>query len=433
MIQEKLDRFLNNEARFDDRHYGLRNISALLGHFGNPHRGVTAFHIAGTNGKGSVAHMLNSIMIRAGYMTGLYTSPHLLETHERIRLQNVPIDDRQFEDYIDEINRIVDADVTIRPTYFDVLTVCAFRYFFDSHADCAVIETGLGGRLDSTNVIVPRCSIITDISFDHVGILGNTLSAISREKAGIIKDGVPVVTSNTDPEILEPILAIADHHDAPVYMFSRDFQARNISETQTGFRFDYSLRKDPSASIGMIEFHHPLGKQVANASCAVTAALLTRRDFPLLTDEAIRSGIASFAAPGRFQTLCRNPLVIFDPAHNESSLYEMALLVRRRLSGRDATLVLSLMKDKEIQSIMAMLASLGMKAIYYVLDDQRCYRPAAGSHPDVITKVIEKDDALLAAELDGLSSDTSLFFFTGSFRLYHTALGYAEHARVKCT
>ncbi|HNW27561.1 MAG TPA: Mur ligase family protein [Spirochaetota bacterium] len=433
MIPEKLDRFLNNETRFDDRHYGLRNISALLGYFGDPHLRIPSFHIAGTNGKGSVAHMLNAIMIGAGYNTGLYTSPHLLEIHERIRLQNAAIDDRQFEVYIDEIARFVDADGSIRPTYFDVLTVCAFRYFFDSHADCAVIETGLGGRLDSTNVIIPRCSIITDISFDHVGILGNTLSAISREKAGIIKDGVPLVTSNTDPEILEPIITIADHHGAPLYIFSRDFHAHNISETDAGFKFDYSLHAEPPASINTLEFHHPLEKQVANASCAATAAVITRSDFPLVTDAAVRNGIYSFEAPGRFQTLCRNPLIIFDPAHNESALSEMVRLVIRRFSGRDATFVLSLMKDKEITSIMTMLSSLGMKAVYYILDDPRCYRPEPGAHPEVLIKIVDGDDSRLAAELDGYASDTSLFFFTGSFRLYRTALNYAEHAGAKCT
>lgn len=433
MIHEKLDRFLNNETRFDDRHYGLGNITALLKYFGDPHRGVPAFHIAGTNGKGSVAHMLNAIMIRAGYKTGLYTSPHLLEIHERIKLQNHDIDDRQFEQYIDEIAGYVDADGSIRPTYFDVLTVCAFRYFHDSHADCAVIETGLGGRLDSTNVIIPRCSIITDVSFDHVGILGNTLSAISREKAGIIKDGIPVVTSNTDPEILEPIIAIADHHGAPVYIFSRDFHAHVTDGTDTGFRFDYSLHTGAASSIGNIEIHHPLKKQVANASCAATAAILTRPDFPALADDAIRDGIASFAAPGRFQTLCRNPLILFDPAHNESALREMVRLVKRRFSGRDATFVLSLMKDKEIGTIMPMLASLGAKAFYYILDDPRCYRPEPGAHQEVITNVIDRDASLLAAELDGLSADRSLIFFTGSFRLYRTAIDYAEHAGAKCT
>ncbi len=433
MIQEKLDRFLNNETHFDGRHYGLRDIAALLEHFGNPHLTIPSFHIAGTNGKGSVAHMLNAILIRAGYKTGLYTSPHLLEINERIRLQNVQIDDEQFGIYIDEITDYIDTNTSITPTYFDILTVCAFRYFNDCHADCAIIETGLGGRLDSTNLIIPLCTIITDISFDHVGILGKTLSAISGEKAGIIKEGVPVVTSNTNPEILGPIISTATIRNAPVYLYSRDFNTRNIIETLSGFRFDYSLDSSPSISMAGIELFHPLGKQVANASCAITAAVIARREFPDLTDQVIMNGIAVFSAPGRFQTLCRKPLVVFDPAHNEAALYEMVQLLKHKYPGRAVTSVLSLMKDKEINTIMSMLASLKIKAIYYVLNDQRCFVPTGGIFADVIIDIIETDESRLISKLDTLVSEESIFFFTGSFRLYRTALDYTEHLRIKCS
>jgi dihydrofolate synthase / folylpolyglutamate synthase len=433
MIQKKLEQFINNEARFDKRHYGLDGITAILDHFGNPHRYIPSFHVAGTNGKGSVAHMLNAMLTGAGYKTGLFTSPHLLDINERIRISDAMIDDVQFETYIDEIAKYVATNPSITTTYFDVLTVCAFRYFSDLHANCTIIETGLGGRLDSTNVITPIASIITDISRDHVGILGNTISAISREKAGIIKKDIPVITSNTNPEILEPIIYAATHHGSPQYLFSNNFHAMNTNETDTGFRFDYLLEAFPTKAIPGIICNHPLEKQVVNASCAITASVITRPFFPDLTDQAIRNGIAAFSAPGRFQTLCRNPLVLFDPAHNEAALYEMVRLVARKFPDRPRTFVISLMNDKEIGAIMTMLATLGVRAFYYVLDDPRCFVPHRGDYADVITEIITSDEAGLASELDRSASAESLFFFTGSFRLYRTALNYAGHACIKCS
>ncbi len=433
MIQEKLAGFLNNESFFDGRCYELRDIEVLLNHFGNPHLTVPAIHIAGTNGKGSVAYMLNSIFSAAGYRTGLYTSPHLLEINERIILGNETIDDEPFTRYIDEIIEYTDSNSSIKPTYFDVLTAIAFRYFSDCHAEFAVIETGLGGRFDSTNVIIPLCSIITDISRDHIGILGNTIREIAKEKAGIIKERVPVITSNTDPESLVPILENASLRNSPHYLFSKDFRALNIVEKDSGYRFDYSLEADLSAEIPGIDLNHPLGRQIDNASCAITSAIITKRHFPGLNDNAIRNGIGSFSAPGRFQILCQNPMVIFDPAHNEGALKEMIYLLKRKFPDRAIAVIMSLMKDKDITGIMSLLAANGIKACYCVLNDQRCFIPRDGEYADVIIKIFNSEEKRLYAELDRRISADSLFFFTGSFRLYRTALTYAGHICTNCS
>jgi len=203
MIREKLSRFINNENR-TNYSQDLDHVRAVLELAGNPHAAFQSIHIAGTNGKGSVAHMLNSIFMNSGYRTGLYTSPHLLEINERIKIQDENIPDQVFGGYVDDISASLDS-TGIMPTYFDVLTACAFRYFSENHVDIAVIETGLGGRLDSTNVVTPCCSVITGISLDHMDILGNTLEAIAREKAGIIKYKVPVVTANQYPMVLDII------------------------------------------------------------------------------------------------------------------------------------------------------------------------------------------------------------------------------------
>jgi dihydrofolate synthase/folylpolyglutamate synthase len=433
MNNSKLNRFVNNENRTDFRHYGLDHVRKLLDQYGSPNNSIRTIHIAGTNGKGSVAHMLHSIFMNAGYVTGLYTSPHLLEINERIRIQDIPITDEEFSRYLDEIADYADTDTSINPTYFDILTVSAFRYFSDRRVDIAIIETGLGGRLDSTNVIVPQCTIITDISMDHAAILGSTLGEIAREKAGIIKEKVPVVTSNTDPEIMKILIEKSKELHAPLFSLERDFSARNIMEHESGYRYDYSLHTDLPVEIPGIELHHPLEKQIANSCCAITASILSRRRFPDLSDDAVMKGLIRFVAPGRFQVLARKPLVLFDPAHNVAAVGEMIKLVLKKYPSHAVTLILSIMKDKDIAGIMSVLQENGLTALYYTLDEVRGYRPPAGAHPRVLKKIIAGDETELVRSLDRMITGNSLFFFIGSFRLYGTALKYAEHHMLNCS
>ncbi len=433
MITDRLDRFINNERVQDFRQYSPAPIGRILAHFGDPHLAVPCIHVAGTNGKGSVAHMLNGIFTEAGYTAGLYTSPHLRTVNERIMVRGVPISDSDLSALIDAIVDFAGSDPSNSPTYFDLLTACAFRYFHQRGVDIAIIETGLGGRLDSTNVVVPLCSVITDISMDHAHILGGTLPAIAREKAGIIKTGVPAVTSNLDPDVITVLDEEAISKNAPLLRLSRDFSAGNITRFDQSIRFDYSFLSGQRHDMKGVEVNHPLGKQAANSSCAITACLLVRGRFPLLTDAPIRAALKRFSAPGRFQKLCRDPLIIFDPAHNVAAMREMAALVAALHPGRSITTVLTLMKDKDIEGIIAVLEEFGMAAIYFSLDDPRCYRPAPGSHSRVLHEIIHADEARLAAALDARIGAESLIFFTGSFRLYGAALNYAGRHPLKCT
>jgi dihydrofolate synthase/folylpolyglutamate synthase len=433
MNTDMLDTYINNENRTDFRHYGLEHVRKLLDHFGSPNRSIATIHVAGTNGKGSVAHMLNSIFMTAGYITGLYTSPHLLEINERIRIQNCVITDGEFGRYVEEIVEYARRDLSIHPTYFDILTVCAFRHFRDRRVDIGIIETGLGGRLDSTNVIVPLCTIITEISLDHVHILGNTIEEITREKAGIMKEGVPLVTSNTDREILRILVEKAEEKRAPIFSMNKDFSAVNLVEHETGYRFDYLLTADTAASLPGVELEHPLEKQIANSCCAITSSILARSRFPNLSDEVILKGMKAFSAPGRCQVLCRNPFILFDPAHNLAAVREMTQLIMKKYPSRRITVVLTLMKDKDIAGIMSVLEKNRLPAVYYALDEARCYRPEAGAHAGVVKKIIFADEAELCRSLDTIATENSLFFFTGSFRLYRTALNYAEHHAPNCS
>jgi dihydrofolate synthase / folylpolyglutamate synthase len=424
MIPEKLKRFINNENLTHYRQ-DLDQVRALLARIGNPHLRIKTIHIAGTNGKGSVAHMLNNIFMKAGYKTGLYTSPHLLEINERIKIQNADIPDDRLEGYVDEISSFADSTGEV-PTFFDILTACAFRYFDDERVDLAVIETGLGGRLDSTNVITPLCSIITSISMDHTDILGNTLTAIAGEKAGIIKTNVPVVTAGQDREVMDVITAHARAKQSELFVFNERFSIQGVVRDNDGYKYNYRFDTKPAARIDAVAIDNPVSVQTVNSAVAITAALIAREQFPGLTEDTIRLGIKTFAAPGRCQVLSEAPLVLFDPAHNEAAIEIMIKFVNEKYGHRAITLVITLMKDKKIDRILPIIKRSEKPVIYYVLDDPRCYRPPESDFQN-FEKIIIHDEPALVKLLDGMKSDASLFFFTGSFRLYRTALNYAGH------
>lgn len=426
---EILGRFINNERQSVISAYTPDYAIHVLDRFGNPHRRLTTIHVAGTNGKGSVAHMIQAVFSCAGYTTGLYTSPHLLEVNERITVGSRHIPEAVLERYAEDIIGNDWPQHAPRATYFDILTVIAFRYFADSHVDVAVIETGLGGRLDSTNVIAPLCSVITDISMDHAHVLGPTVEAIAAEKAGIIKKDTPVITSNTVPGIAAILQERADRLHAPLYRIGRDFRTDHVTGHDSGFRYDYVPITVPHPPISGIEIRQPLDRQVANSALAITAALTMTDAFPAITEAAIRTGLGNLKIPGRFELLSERPAVIFDPAHNVAALAAMMKLVKDTYPERDITLVMTLMKDKDIGGILSVLAGhTGLSLVYYILDDDRCFRPSGTPHAPLFISIIDNDESALKRQLDGKASGRSLFFFTGSFRLYRTALGYASGA-----
>ncbi len=427
MITKKLARFINNESRASYLDYSPDHARRLLERFGNPHRHIRTFHVGGTNGKGSVAHMLHSILDRAGYATGLYTSPHLLSVNERIRVGSVFIGNSSLEAYVDDINRFIESDPSLTPTYFDVLTVCAFRHFHDSRVDAAVIEVGLGGRLDSTNVITPLVTVITDISMDHTSLLGVTAASIAREKAGIVKPAVPLVTSFQGPDVMPVLEKTAHQRGAPLFRLGREFSARNQSEIDGGHRFDYRLEGNPGIYIRDIQIGLVPPFQISNACCAATAALLSRRSFTRINDDTVMEGLRACSIPGRFEILAGAPLIIFDPAHNESAMALMIDLVVKRFPGMEIIPIVTFMKDKDVSSMAQLFRARRLRGIYFVLRDERCHNPlTAAEMVDVFPEVVVHDETSLFDTLDAVASPRSLFFFTGSFRLYGTANNYAS-------
>ncbi len=423
---EKLDRYINNESLTVYENYTLENIINLMAALGDPQESLNIIHIAGTNGKGSVAFMLNSIFIEAGYKTGLFTSPHLLRINERIKINNREISDSDLDLYSDESCEIINKSPGMEPTFFDIITQIALKYFRDNNTDIVILEAGLGGRLDSTNIVNPLVSIITDISLDHISTLGDNINSIVSEKAGIIKEMTPLVTTNTDNEIVEFLAEKAKEKNADFFSYGRNFRAEEISRSGTALSYNYSFGKSGSnRKIPGVTLNTYADFQVRNSSAAITAALLLEKNFQNIRNHEIITGLAGAEIPGRFQVLSDDPLVIFDPAHNREALRSIVEILKKHFALKKIVIVVTLMKDKDCDEIFRAISEIADLIIYYQLDDPRGYRPSREEGFQKFSAVVENEDELLK-ELEKMREESMLFFFTGSFRLYKIASESAE-------
>ena len=430
---KKLDLLINNEKSGNDfKNYNLDDIKRLLKLFGDPHKKIKTIHIAGTNGKGSVAYMLNSILIASGEKTALYTSPHLIRINERIKINNKEIPSSILAKYSSELFKILAKNKHLRPTYFDALTLFAFRYFYDEKVDIAVIETGLGGRLDSTNVIHPEISIITDISMDHTHILGNTIEKITYEKSDIIKNKSIVVTSNQSKEILNILSRKSKKEKSELYIMNDDFCLKNTSSLKNKIKFDFILNlKHKKLAQNFIEINNiklkSTGKfQLANASLAITASILPRKSGIVITERDICKGLSNLKIPGRMQTICKSPLIIFDPAHNPAALSTTIETLKENFPDKKYITIVSFMADKDYKSMFKILKkNFPENIIYYELKDSRGLSvtgPKSSGERAFYKQIIPADNIDdLKKIIDKISNDNSLIFITGSFRLFSIA------------
>jgi dihydrofolate synthase/folylpolyglutamate synthase len=337
--------------------FGLSNIRALLTSVGNPQNAFPSIHVAGTNGKGSTCSFLASIFMEAGYRTGLYTSPHLVRFTERIRINGREIPEKRLVRYADSTRSVVESR---RATFFEATTCIAFQYFADEGVDIAVIETGLGGRLDSTNVIIPLASIITNIALDHTRQLGSTLSAIAREKGGIIKRGVPVVIGSLDGAAERRIRSIARRERAPVIRAIDTVRMVPAPAGCVSFLAG-QLRTGP-VKLGLGGEH-----QILNAGLAVTclSGLLRRKTFRSrfrhIRVRSIRDGLEKVRRNtrlgGRLAVAGRARRVILDVAHNPAGMRATisSLLQSRQ---RNLTAVFGVMRDKEMPAMLDEIGKL---------------------------------------------------------------------------
>lgn len=322
---------------------GLSTISNILEGLGNPQQTFSAIHIAGTNGKGSIASALATIMQQAGYRVGLYTSPHLIRFNERICINGAPVSDEAVVASWEAVKTVHHGDR--EPTFFEFSTAMAFHEFARQGVDYAVIETGMGGRMDATNVVEPIVSIITNISLEHKNYLGGTIAAITGEKAGIIKPGVPVITGVCQKSAKSVIEKTASDQSAPVYLKGRDFRVRRNGDD----RFSYwgLDHRWPGMRTGLIGGH-----QVDNAALTLAACEMLIRSGVSLSKENIQAGLILNRWPGRLEVVSQNPFVILDGAHNLMAARSLSRFLQDTLAGRRLTMVAGILDDKPYEAIL---------------------------------------------------------------------------------
>ena len=330
----------------------LTNTLALCEVLGNPQHKFKSIHVAGTNGKGSTSHMLASVLQSAGYETGLYTSPHLKEFTERIRINGEEVSQQFVVDFVNRIKPHIDR---IRPSFFEITTVMAFDYFASRKVDVAVIEVGLGGRLDCTNVITPELSVITNISFDHKDILGDTLEKIAVEKAGIIKDNVPVVISQRQQEVEKVFIDKAAKHHAPLY-FASDMFVATVSNSL------FEVSKNKTVYLSKLKLPLKGNYQVRNLPGVVQAIELLINAGFVISDANLRSGLENTVTQtglkGRWQQLGEKPMIICDTGHNADGIKEIVSQIMQQKFA-NLFMVWGMVKDKEPDEVLKLLPREG--------------------------------------------------------------------------
>ena len=334
---------------------GLSTIKRILAGLGNPQDTFACIHVAGTNGKGSVASSLASILHRSGYKTGLYTSPHLVRFNERIQVNNRPVTN---EKVVASYSAVKDAHFGKRdPTFFEFTTAMALFEFAAQKVDWAVIETGMGGRLDATNIIKPALSIITNISLEHREYLGNTLTQIAGEKAGIIKNCTPLVTGVRQKKAISEIKRIAAEKRAPMYRLGTDFKVRrNQGQTFSYYGMRNVWHKLQTALAGSF--------QVDNAALVLAACELIGENKASMTLKNIQEGLGKHQWPGRLEIVSNDPFIILDGAHNLAAAQNLAKFLSTNLAGRDITLVVGILDDKPYKAMLKALLKATNRVIF---------------------------------------------------------------------
>ena len=347
------------------RLWNLDRMRTMLRALGDPHLGLRGLHLAGTKGKGSTAAMAASILTAAGYRTGLYTSPHLVSFQERIRLDGALIPEEEVVSLVEEVRPVIEQTKTTEfgpPSFFEAYTLMAFLHFARARVDLAVMETGLGGRLDATNVLSPLACGITRLGYDHTLELGSTLAEIAREKAGIIKPGVPVVSAPQVTEALEVLEDVCLERDAQLLVVGQETGPRVTVTAFNQQRMQLTIhgvtRFYPGLECPLVGLH-----QAENAAVAVGLVELLTTHGIAVPAEAVKQGLASVRWPGRFQIVRHRPTVVLDGAHDEAAAQVLADTLQTLFAGRRIFLVLSVGRDKDAAAIAAHLCPLADRVI----------------------------------------------------------------------
>ena len=359
--EETIDYLYNSTSLFqnigkDAYKEGLVNTYTLDEHFNHPHQRFKTIHIAGTNGKGSCSHTLAAILQSAGYKTGLYTSPHLVDFRERIRVNGEPVSKQFVIDFVEKHRHFFEP---LHPSFFELTTAMAFLYFAEQKVDVAIIEVGMGGRLDCTNIIHPDLSIITNISFDHMQFLGNTLALIANEKAGIIKAGVPVVIGETTDETKPVFLKKAKEMSAPIIFSEEEHLLESFSTNDKDERIYQSVEyPDLIGELGGLY-------QIKNTNTLLSAIKKLKEIGYKIVEKDVRNGFAHVCEltglQGRWQKLNEHPTIICDAGHNIGGFQYITEQLKQQ-HYKTLRIVIGMVSDKDISSVLAILPK---DAVYY--------------------------------------------------------------------
>jgi dihydrofolate synthase/folylpolyglutamate synthase len=364
--------------KYSPQTFELARMVNFLAALGDPQDRYPVLHVAGTKGKGSVAAMSVSALRAGGYRTGFYTSPHLLDFRERAQVDGRFIPRQAVAEIVDQLRPMVAQHPGL--TTFEITTALAFIYFAREQVDVAVIEVGLGGRLDATNVLTPRVAVIASLSYDHTYLLGNTLAEIAVEKGGIIKPGVPVVSAPQKPEALAVLERLAAERHAPLTLAGRDWLYRLLSHDLDGQEFEIWSAGEQDQLDQLRAQGHPvhwrpaqlriplLGRhQVENAVVAYAALQVLRDQGLPLSPDAIQGGLRSVRWPGRFEIMSRRPYLVLDGAHNRDSAQKLATTLQDYFPGRRVTLIFGASSDKDVSGMLAELLGPGTSITRVIL------------------------------------------------------------------
>jgi len=423
MTYEESLTYLTNLCKFGIN-LGLARIEKLLELMDHPERQFKTIHVTGTNGKGSTTAMLASILKAAGIKTGMYTSPHLARYTERMMIDGLEVSPVQFAEAIAYTSQFVARIVALdlgQPTEFEVLTAAAFHYFKECGVEYAVIEVGLGGLLDSTNVIAPELTVITNVTLDHIDKCGNTIVDIAHHKAGIIKQGVPLITG-AGGQALDVIRRVAEKKSAKMYVQGQDFFARfaGLVEHRQKVVFEVKGQGNIETFIVNLLGHH----QVDNCAVAVMAALVLAEKEPRVTLSALRNGLLQVCWPGRFEVIAGATTIIIDGAHNQDGARGLRKNLNEFYANQEIVFLLGILRDKDVSGIIRELISAVDKVVVVAPLSDRAAQPQDIAREIQATHVETADSIMEGLERAHiLAGDHGVICVAGSLYLIGVARG----------
>lgn len=360
--------YIENTAKFGIN-LGLKRIERLCELMGNPERNLKFIHIAGTNGKGSTSALISSVLISEGYRVGIYTSPYIERFTERIKINDTEISESEVADTINEmlplINVLIEEGLD-HPTEFEIITAAALKYFEAKEVDFVVLEVGLGGRFDATNIVTPLLSVITTISFDHMNILGDTLEKIAYEKAGIIKENTPVVVYPQEKNAMDVIIKICNEKNAKIYYVS-DMVYEMIIDTEDGIIFNATgVRKYKNIKIRLLGEH-----QLHNCLTALKSIEVMREKGYQIKDESIYNGFENAKWPGRFEIMKSYPYIVLDGGHNIQGIKSLVAASKKYFNSKKIRIVCGMLKDKNYEEMIKELTLIAKEFITVTPNNSR--------------------------------------------------------------